>query len=132
MAASPQVWSFDLGDVPKLVFERSLQESITSVECGVVTTNNYEEVVVCSYAGKLLSFSSEPSTGDAAETGVVGETAKEKNERKMRNLVGEIDRLRVQAIRRDPPGSIEIRRDARRHNNRWRVSARSIRRSPNR
>ena len=39
-----QVWSFDMGDVPKLVFERSLQESITSAECGVVTTNSYEEV----------------------------------------------------------------------------------------
>ena len=75
-----------------------------------ITSQWTRQVVVCSYAGKLLSFSSEPSTGDAAETGMLAETHKEKADRKMRNLVGEIDRLRVQEseIRRDEAGCREI------------------------
>ncbi|KAL3901263.1 MAG: hypothetical protein SGPRY_012308, partial [Prymnesium sp.] len=46
------VWSFDVG-TPKLVFERALQESVTSVECGLVTNANYEEVVLSTYSGKV-------------------------------------------------------------------------------
>ena len=39
-----EVWSFDTGPQPKLVFEKALQESITSLECGLVTNVNFEEV----------------------------------------------------------------------------------------
>ena len=52
---------------------------------------------MCSYAGKVLSFSSEPSTGDAAETGVVVESQRERTDKKMKSLVAELDKLRAQA-----------------------------------
>ena len=41
-----EVWSFDTGPQPQLVFERALQESVTAVECGLVTNANFEEIVV--------------------------------------------------------------------------------------
>lgn len=35
-----EVWSFDMGPHPKLVFERALHESITSVDCGLVCNSS--------------------------------------------------------------------------------------------
>ena len=58
-----EVWSFDTGPQPQLVFERALQESVTAVDCGLITNPNFEEVLVTTYSGKLISFSSEPSSG---------------------------------------------------------------------
>ena len=38
-----EVWGFDGGGGrPKLIFERSLQESVTSIESGLVTNGNYK------------------------------------------------------------------------------------------
>ena len=39
-----EIWSFDTGPQPTLVFERSLQESITYVEGGMVSNPNFDEV----------------------------------------------------------------------------------------
>jgi len=97
-----EVWSFDMGDQPKLVFERSLQESITYVEGGMVTNPNYDEVIVTTYSGKLISFSSEPTTGLEADSGggaVAGggggkKERRERGERKIRTLRDELDKLR--------------------------------------
>ena len=101
-----EVWSFDLGPQPKLIFERSLQESITSLEAGFVTNVNYDELVVATYSGKLISFSSEPSTGEAGEAGLRERSttahtsdasrkeAKEKGDKKIRALRTELEGLR--------------------------------------
>jgi len=97
-----EVWSFDTGPQPQLVFERSLQESITYVEGGMVTNPNYDEVIVTTYSGKLISFSSEPTTGLEADSGggaVAGggggkKERRERGERKIRTLRDELDKLR--------------------------------------
>jgi hypothetical protein len=49
-----EVWSFDSGPTPQLVFERALQESITYVEGGSVTNQSYDEVVVTTCTQKAL------------------------------------------------------------------------------
>jgi len=56
-----EVWSFDIGDTPKLAFERNLHESITGIGCGSVSNTTFDEVVVATYSGKIVSFSSEPT-----------------------------------------------------------------------
>ena len=107
-----EVWSFDLGPQPKLIFERSLQESITSLEAGFVTNVNYDELVVATYSGKLISFSSEPSTGEAGEAGLRERSttahtsdasrkeAKEKGDKKIRALRTELEGLRQKVTAR--------------------------------
>jgi Bardet-Biedl syndrome 7 protein len=101
-----EVWAFDTGPQPQLVFERALQESITSVEGGLVSTPNFDEVIVTTYSGKIISFSSEPSSSSGmAEPGavLVGTSGKkekrERGEKKIRNLRDELDKLRVQVER---------------------------------
>ena len=47
-----EVWSFDTGPQPKLVFDKSLQESITALECGLVTNVHFDELVCTTYSGK--------------------------------------------------------------------------------
>ena len=111
-----EVWSFDLGPQPKLVFERSLQESITSVDAGVVTNAAFDEVVVATYSGKLMSFSSEPQSSSIAEAasgggkkgagaaaagggggdGGGGGNKKERADRRIRALRGELEKLHTQ------------------------------------
>ena len=99
-----EVWSFDMGPQPQIVFERALQESITYVEGGMVTSPNYDEVLVTTYSGKLISFSSEPSSaadqqdddgGGAVTAGKKPKKEKrERGERKIRQLRDELDKLR--------------------------------------
>ena len=113
-----EVWSFDLGPQPKLIFERSLQESITSLEAGFVTNVNYDELVVATYSGKLISFSSEPSTGEAGEAGLRERSttahtsdasrkeAKEKGDKKIRALRTELEGLRQKVDRPRNSGAI--------------------------
>jgi len=89
-----EVWSFDTGEQPKLVFERSLQESITSIDAGLITNSNFEEVVLSTYAGKLVSFSSEPSAGEGAEAAPADGPKQRGGERKIRSLMSELEKLR--------------------------------------
>ncbi|GBG23875.1 Bardet-Biedl syndrome 7 protein [Hondaea fermentalgiana] len=50
-----------------LQFERFVDESVRSVQAGVVSTPGFDEVVLCTYSGNIISFSSEAL--DAAEVG---------------------------------------------------------------
>ena len=107
-----EVWSFDVGDAPKLAFERSLHESITSIACGAVSSASFDEVVVATYSGQIVAFSSEPAAGfETAETGATepaagggaggggGGRSKEKSGKRMAKLMAEIDALSAQVAK---------------------------------
>lgn len=59
---SLQVYSFDVSSEPKLCYESSLSASITGCQAGLINSANFDEVVLSTYSGQVLSFSSEPST----------------------------------------------------------------------
>lgn len=64
-----QVYSFDVSADPTLCFERALSGSVTGVAAGLVNSFSFDEIVISTYAGQVVSFSSEPSqnmdlTGD--------------------------------------------------------------------
>jgi len=42
-------------------------ETVRSIECGVVCTPDYPEVIVASYSGKVISFTTEPILARAAD-----------------------------------------------------------------
>jgi Bardet-Biedl syndrome 7 protein len=74
-----QVYSFDISPEPMLQFEKNVVESIRSiqvgrsiavdaachnkiprfVQSGCISSLGFEEIVVCSYAGKVVSFTNE-------------------------------------------------------------------------
>ncbi|KAG2526563.1 hypothetical protein JM18_004329 [Phytophthora kernoviae] len=56
-----EVYSFNStsGDVVKL-FEHANSDSIRCVQGGIVTTPGYEELVACTFSGRVLSFTTEP------------------------------------------------------------------------
>jgi polyhydroxyalkanoate synthesis regulator phasin len=54
-----QVYSFDSSPVPRLIFERCIDESITGLESGYTTSATSQDIVVSTYSGKVLAYSSE-------------------------------------------------------------------------
>ncbi|KAG7400693.1 Bardet-Biedl syndrome 7 protein [Phytophthora boehmeriae] len=56
-----EVYSFNAnsGDVVKL-FEHANSDSIRCVQGGIVATPGYEELVACTFSGRVLSFTTEP------------------------------------------------------------------------
>ncbi len=96
-----QVYSFDMAPTPGLQFERALNESIHSIDCGVITTPPYDEIVLCTYSGKVISYSSEPlnvkDKGDQYGR-TVGEMHTENRIRTMRKELNDL-RLKVSNTR---------------------------------
>lgn len=63
-----QVFGMSGGEV-SMMWEQSVGESVRAIDAGQVSTPGYNEVVVCSYSGKVVSYTTEPlevaDTGDA-------------------------------------------------------------------
>lgn len=90
-----EVWSFDVGDTPKLAFERNLHESVTCIGCGAVSNSNFDEVVVSTYSGQIVAFSSEPG-GVEVGAEVPAEGRKEASGKRVARLLAELDSLSAQ------------------------------------
>eukprot|EP00753_Platysulcus_tardus_P008396 PLAT15951.1.p1 GENE.PLAT15951.1~~PLAT15951.1.p1 ORF type:complete len:726 (+),score=440.69 PLAT15951.1:25-2202(+) len=55
-----QVYGFDHGPAPRLQFEVALDESVRTVKGGIVTSEEYREVLAVTYTGRVLGFTQEP------------------------------------------------------------------------
>ena len=54
-----QVATMGMSSPPTKIFSASLGESIRSVQCGMINSSDYSEVIVAVYSGKIVSFTSE-------------------------------------------------------------------------
>jgi Bardet-Biedl syndrome 7 protein len=116
-----EVWSFDVGDGPKLAFERNLHESVTGIGCGAVSNSNFDEVIVSTYSGQIVAFSSEPGQ---VEAGGASDGRKEPSERRVAKMLAELDSLSAQVDRERaarngsaaPVGEVKLR-------DKWTLSA---------
>ena len=55
-----QVYSHDgMGSTPTLQFTDSVTESIRSMDTGVVSTPGFDEIILCTFSGRVVSFTSE-------------------------------------------------------------------------
>ena len=63
------VYGFDTSDTPTEQFNTNISESVQSVAAGRVCKKEFDEMVVCSYSGRLTSYTMEPlsSTADATD-----------------------------------------------------------------
>ena len=88
------------GDAPQLVFERNLHESVVAIDCGAVSNTAFDEVVVATYSGKILSFSSAPSSASAPGAAVgAGAHPAGAEAQQLEKLAAEIDALEAKAER---------------------------------
>jgi len=64
------VYGFDASEVPMEQFNTNIGESIRSVRAGRVCSPQYDEMVVCSFSGRVTSYTMQPlsSTADASDT----------------------------------------------------------------
>lgn len=54
---SIEIYSYDdKSSVPTLRFETKIQESITGIDVGLITTPNKQEILISTYSGKILSL----------------------------------------------------------------------------
>ncbi len=65
-----------------------------AVECGIVSTPDYHEIVVASYSGKLISFTTEPVHARAQEDSYGRSIQTLSNENRMKFLRKEIDDMK--------------------------------------
>ena len=89
------IYSSDQGvGLPRSVYKMSLGESIRSVECGIVNSVDFNEVVIASYSGKILSFTSEQVLQRAADDSYGRNIKTVCNENRLKQLTKELDELK--------------------------------------
>jgi Bardet-Biedl syndrome 7 protein len=77
-----------------LSFNCRLGESIRSVECGIVCTPGFAEIVVAAYSGKIISFTTEPIRSRAVEDTYGRSIQTVNNENRIKTLRKEVDDLK--------------------------------------
>jgi Bardet-Biedl syndrome 7 protein len=80
--------------LPYKVFSKDIGESVRAIECGVVSTPDFHEIIVASYSGKIISFTTEPVLGRAQEDSYGRSIQTVNNENRIKHLKKEIDDLR--------------------------------------
>ena len=58
-----EIWSMDMGVEPSLIFSKCINESISGVECGLVTAAASEDVLLSTFSGKIIAFSAATAPG---------------------------------------------------------------------
>lgn len=79
---------------PSKIFSKDIGQSIRSVVCGVVNTPDFVEVVVASYSGKIISFTTEPVRARAQEDTYGRSIQTINNENRIKYLRKEVEDLR--------------------------------------
>eukprot|EP01035_Chromulina_nebulosa_P016891 gene16891-22379_t len=94
-----QVYSFNpsysIDSPPTIVFEFDLQESIRAIECGLVNSTEYNEIIVACYSGKLVSFTTEPVLQRAQDDTYGRSVQSINNENRIKYLRKEIVELKI-------------------------------------
>lgn len=81
-------------DAPLLVFCRDIGESIQSIDAGIVSTCEYTEVLLATYSGKIISYTSEPVHARSQEDPYGRSVQTVNNENRIKFLRKELDGLK--------------------------------------
>ena len=84
----------DLSSPPNVIFIKDIAQSIRAIECGVVNTPEYPEVLVAAYSGKVISFTTEPIRNRSVEDTYGRSIQTVNNENRIKTLRKEIDELK--------------------------------------
>jgi Bardet-Biedl syndrome 7 protein len=75
----------------------STGQSIRSVECGVVCTQDFAEIIVAAYSGKVISFTTEPIKNRAQEDTYGRSIQTVNNENRIKSLRKVVEEIRKKA-----------------------------------
>ncbi len=84
----------NLSTPPTKIFTKDLSQSIRSIECGIVNTQDYPEIIVSVYSGKVISFTTEPIRNRSVEDTYGRSIQTVNNENRIKTLKKEIDELK--------------------------------------
>jgi Bardet-Biedl syndrome 7 protein len=79
---------------PSKIFSKDIGESIRSVECGAVNTPEYNEILVASYSGKIISFTTEPIHVRATDDNYGRSIQTINNENRIKYMRKELEEMR--------------------------------------
>ena len=93
-----EVYSLEggVGKKPTLVFSKDIGESIRSTECGQVNSETFNEVILSTYSGRILSFTAEPVLQRAPDDNYGRSIQTVNNENRIKHLKKELDDLKKQ------------------------------------
>ena len=80
---------------PVKIFSASIGETVRAVRCGVVNSPDYCEIIVASYSGKIISFTSEPILMRAQEDTYGRSQQTVNNENRIKHLRNELKMLQT-------------------------------------
>ena len=80
---------------PSLLFSRDIGEGIRSVEVGMVNSSEYNEIIVATYSGKVLSYTLEPLSMRAQDDQYGRSVGTMQNESRIKHLKKELDTLKT-------------------------------------
>eukprot|EP01012_Entosiphon_sulcatum_P007894 TRINITY_DN14132_c0_g1_i1.p1 TRINITY_DN14132_c0_g1~~TRINITY_DN14132_c0_g1_i1.p1 ORF type:complete len:738 (+),score=190.13 TRINITY_DN14132_c0_g1_i1:22-2214(+) len=100
-----EIYSFDANPEPNLVYQTTLNEMVTGMDVGLITNPSKEELVISTYSGKILCFSTfheeqapppaPTATAATSSTAVKqAEVMKKKNEKKVAHAAQEVEKLK--------------------------------------
>lgn len=52
--------SYDYKISPRLSFRHDIEQSVRAIDCGLVNSSSFYEIIVVGYSGKIISFTTEP------------------------------------------------------------------------
>lgn len=79
---------------PTKIFSKNIGQSIRSVECGIVNTPDFPEILVAAYSGKVISFTTEPIRSRAQDDSYGRSVQTVNNENRIKNLKKEVEDLK--------------------------------------
>lgn len=79
---------------PVRLFCKDIGQSVRSIECGVVNTPDYPEVIVAAYSGKVISFTTEPIRARAADDTYGRSIQTVNNENRIKALRKEVEDMK--------------------------------------
>ena len=79
---------------PQMIFSREINESIRSIDCGLVNSTEFYEIIIAAYSGKIISFTTE-AVNERAQDDKHGRSVQTVNdENRIKFLKAEIDQLK--------------------------------------
>ncbi|XP_076807399.1 BBSome complex member BBS7-like isoform X2 [Clavelina lepadiformis] len=96
-----EIYSYDVADEPILRFSHNCNESVTSVQGGVVGALGFDEVVASTYSGWVTGLTTEhmqkrvTGSTSATTTNVIGAELDEDTEKKFAGLRAEVETLQM-------------------------------------
>lgn len=80
---------------PQLIFSKDINESVRSLECGLVNSVDFSEIIIAGYSGKIISFTTEQMQERAQDDKHGRSLQTISDENRIKFLKTEIEQMRV-------------------------------------